>query len=96
MAEKRTLRDRPSIFRRTEDVVPELEQPDSQTANLRDAQPAKPQRIKATFYLTAEDIIAIDTMQTAEFRRTGKKPERSELVSRAIQALFEQQNSQPA
>jgi hypothetical protein len=94
--DKRTLRPTPSLFRKTVAVVPELEQLDSQTAEQptdqsakqQDAQAAKPPRVKATFYLTAEDVIAIDTMQTNEFRSTGKKPERSELVSRAIQELF--------
>ena len=97
VAEKRTLRPRPTLFRKTDDVVPELEQRDSETAEQPSVQPAKLQRIKATFYLNPEDIIAIDTMLTAEFRRTGKKPERSELVSRAIQRLLEQQAArQPA
>ncbi len=91
VAEKRTLRSRPTLFRRTDEAVPELDQPDSQTLGQPGTQTAKPQRIKATFYLTPEDIIAIDTMQTDEFRRTGKKPERSELVSRAIRELFERQ-----
>ena len=95
MAEKKTMRERPSIFRRTDEAVPELEQSDVQPARRQDVQPAR-QRIKATFHLNPEDIVAIDTMQTEEFKRTGKKPERSELVSRAIQRLFEQQASQPS
>ncbi len=64
-----------------------LEQPDSQELDRLDNKAAKTQRIKATFYLEAADIVAIDRMQTDEFTRTGKKPERSHLVSRAIQAL---------
>jgi hypothetical protein len=95
MAERRTVRERPALFRRTDQVIPELEeseQPDSQTARRSGIETAKQQRVKATFYLNPDDIIAIDTMQTEEFRRTGKKPERSELVSRAIQ-LLSQQNS---
>lgn len=44
-------------------------------------------RIKATFYLYPEDILAIDYMQSEEFRKTGRKPKRSEIVSRAIQLL---------
>ena len=39
--------------------------------------------------------MAIDQMQIQEFAATGKKPERSHVVSRAIQALFNQRNSQP-
>lgn len=86
MAEqRRTLRSRPTLFRKTDEIVPELE-----AAEQPERTPAKPPRIKATFYLSRDDIIAIDTMQTEEFRRTGKKPERSELVSRAVQLLRRQ------
>jgi hypothetical protein len=95
MAERKTVRERPSIFRRTDQVVPELEEPTpsaSPTSEHSNSQTSKQPRVKATFYLNPEDIIAIDTMQTEEFRRTGKKPERSEVVSRAIQ-LLRQQNS---
>ncbi len=53
--------------------------------------PADPQRIKATFYLYAEDIVTIDQIQTSEFLRTGKKPQRSEIVSRALRLIGEQQ-----
>jgi hypothetical protein len=67
-------------------------QSDALTANQLDSKPAKPRRIKATFYLHPEDIIAIDEMQTKRFREHGKKPEKSELVSEAIQALSKQVN----
>ena len=67
-------------------------QSDILTANQLDSKPAKPRRIKATFYLHPEDIIAIDEMQTKRFRDHGKKPEKSELVSEAIQALSKQVN----
>ena len=67
-------------------------QSDILTANQLDSKPAKPRRIKATFYLHPEDIIAIDEMQTKRFREHGKKPEKSELVSEAIQALSKQLN----
>ena len=70
----------------------ESRHPDVLTANQLDSKPAKPRRIKATFYLHPEDIIAIDEMQTKRFREHGKKPEKSELVSEAIQALSKQVN----
>ena len=72
------------------------ERPAVQTVRQPDSQTAKPQRIKATFYLTPDDILAIDALQGEEFKRTGKKPERSHIVSRAIQALRQQQDSQTA
>jgi len=69
-----------------------VKQQDSLTVKRLDSQPAKPRRIKATFYLHPEDIIAIDEMQTKRFREHGKKPEKSELVSEAIQVLSQQLN----
>jgi hypothetical protein len=89
-SKERTLGARPSIFRKTDRVIPELEQPAAE-AERRESGPAKRQRIKATFYLNPEDVLAIDEMQSEEFRKTSKKPERSEIVSRAIQAFKEQQ-----
>ena len=98
-------RKKPSVYSRALQQVQhaeydEQEQPDSQTsrqsevlpAKHLDSKPAKPRRIKATFYLHPEDIIAIDEMQTKRFREHGKKPEKSELVSEAIQALSKQRN----
>lgn len=70
MPDKRTLRDRNPIFKKSEAAPVQ-----------------KIDRTKATFYLHREDIAAIDEMQTEEFLRTGKKPERSDLVHRAIQLL---------
>jgi len=70
-----------------------VNQQDSLTVRRLDSQPAKPRRIKATFYLHPEDIIAIDEMQTKRFREHGKKPEKSELVSEAIQVLSKQLNT---
>jgi hypothetical protein len=67
-----------------------VRQPDVLTARQSDRRTVKQQRIKATFYLRPEDIIAIDEMQTKRFRERGKKPEKSELVSEAIQLLSKQ------
>jgi hypothetical protein len=53
--------------------------------------PTDSPRIKATFYLYPEDIVTIDQIQTNEFLRTGKKPQRSEIVSRALRLIGEQQ-----
>jgi hypothetical protein len=93
-------RKKPSVYSRALTQVQQAQhdahgQSDSQTSKHSDvltvkhldSKPAKPRRIKATFYLRPEDIIAIDEMQTKRFREHGKKPEKSELVSEAIQAL---------
>ena len=81
--DSQTVKQADSLTSRQSDVL---------TANQLDSRPAKPRRIKATFYLHPEDIIAIDEMQTKRFREHGKKPEKSELVSEAIQALSKQVN----
>ncbi len=88
-SKERTLGTRGSIFRKTDKGIPELEQP-AEEMKRREQGTSKHNRIKATFYLNPEDVLAIDEMQSNEFRRIGKKPERSELVSRAIQAFKEQ------
>ncbi|HEY48924.1 MAG TPA: hypothetical protein G4O13_02645 [Dehalococcoidia bacterium] len=88
-SKERTLGTRASIFKKTDKAIPELEEPAEDVK--RPPQQPKRQRIKATFYLNPEDVLAIDELQSNEFRQTGKKPERSEIVSRAIQVFKEQQ-----
>lgn len=88
-SKERTLGTRGSIFRKTDKGIPELEQ-SAEEVKRPEQRTSKQNRIKATFYLNPEDVLAIDEMQSNEFRRTRKKPERSELVSRAIQAFKEQ------
>ena len=90
-SKERTLGTRASIFRKTDKSIPELEQP-AEEVKRPEQRPLKQRRIKATFYLNPEDVLAIDEMQSNEFRRTGKKSERSEIVSQAIQ-LFKQQHA---
>jgi hypothetical protein len=72
---RRTMRDRPALFKRS----------DSQPVDQLDG--STPKRVKVTVYLQPEDVVAIDEMQIAGFKKTGKKPEKSEIVSRAIQLL---------
>ncbi len=72
---RRTMRQRPELFRRS----------DSQLTKQQDAPASK--RVKVTVYLQPVDVVAIDEMQIAEFKKTGKKPEKSEIVSRAVQLL---------
>lgn len=88
-SKERTLGTRGSIFRKTDKVIPELDQP-AEEVKHPEQRPSKQRRIKATFYLNPEDVLAIDDMQSNEFRRTGKKPERSQIVSQAIQAFKQQ------
>ena len=90
-SKERTLGTRATIFRKTDKGIPELDQPAKEVKRPKQ-RPSKQRRIKATFYLNPEDVLAIDEMQSNEFRQTGKKPERSEIVSQAIQA-FKQQHA---
>lgn len=53
----------------------------------------KPQKLKVTFHLLPEDILAIDTIISEEFRRSGERWQRSEVVGRALQALLKQRDS---
>ena len=79
MSAKTTLRDRPSIFQST--AVPTVENTDSGTAD----QP----RIKRTYLLTMDDDAAVDALVTREFRKTGTTPDKSEMVSKAIQEYYQ-------
>ena len=90
-SKEKTLGSRASIFKKTDRGIPELEQQAGEVKHPS-RQAVKQQRIKATFYINPEDVLAIDEMQSNEFRRTGKKPERSDIVSRAIQAYKEHQD----
>jgi hypothetical protein len=66
-------------------------QQNSRTLRQKPSRAAQ-ERIKATFYLEPEDIMAIDELQMLRFRATGNKPMKSEIVSEAIK-LLKQQNS---
>src|SRR4051812_20509353 len=109
-----TLGSRPSIFRRTDTAVPELQ--DSQGSSALDAQtpdiedvPAsgslnvqassgqdarQPKYRQVTVYLSDEDIIFIERQQLEERLTTGKRPEKSEIVRRALR-LLASQNTAP-
>lgn len=102
----KTVRQRPAIFQRTDEDT--LEPQDSETARqqdvkklkLGDVQTAlqqggkagKMQKLKVTFHLLPEDILAIDTIISEEFRRSGDRWQRSEVVGRALQALLKQRD----
>jgi hypothetical protein len=85
---------RASLFRKTDDGAPELlESPDVQMAGSSDGYPARhpgtSKRIKRTFHLDPDVVLLLSEVQVAEQRRTGQKPELSELVSQAIRQLGE-------
>lgn len=59
-------------------------------AKSQDIQTPSHPKIKATFHLTVDDILVIDRLQSLEFSQTGKKPERSQIVARALHLLASQ------
>jgi len=97
-----TLGSRPSIFRRTDTAVPELQDaqgastPDAQAPGSLDIQASSSQDAKqpkyrqVTVYLSDEDIIFIERQQLEERLATGKRPEKSEVVRRALRLLASQ------
>lgn len=46
-----------------------------------------PIKLKRTFYLDRDSVVALSEMQAEEFRTTGHKPDLSELIARGIQLL---------
>jgi hypothetical protein len=75
------------------DVIDRVTAQAERRATLPPPEPEEPERpflVKATVYLTVEDVLAIDRICSDEFRITGKKPRRSTVVSRAIQLLLAQ------
>jgi hypothetical protein len=109
-----TLGSRPSIFRRTDAGVPELQ--DAQASSSLDAQPPTTHDVQTsdvsdtqassspdtkmakyrqvTVYLADDDIIFIERLQLEERLASGKRPEKSEIVRRALR-LLASQNTTP-
>jgi hypothetical protein len=97
MSEKRRgpVAQRASIFRRTDEGVPELsEQQNGELSESPAVQTAEqPQRTKRTYYLPNDVILMLGEMQLQRHRETGKKPEVSEIVEEAIRRLAGQQSA---
>jgi len=72
------------------DVVDRVTAAIMQEARKADAaaEPKTPAPVKVTVYLPVEDVLAIDHLVSHEFRKTGRRPRRSTIVSRAIQGLM--------
>lgn len=41
-------------------------------------------RVRTSVYLDPEDVLLLDALQSLEFRRDRKRPDRSEIIRRAI------------
>lgn len=84
------LTDRRPARQRDSSKTKTSKSPDSQTSKSPDGQTSSHPKIKATFHLNVDDILVIDRLQSLEFSQTGKKPERSQIVARALQLLAKQ------
>lgn len=51
---------------------------------------AAPGLVKATFYLSPDDVIALEELQLAIRKRTGRKANKSELMREAIALLVKE------
>jgi hypothetical protein len=60
----------------------------SNTATEESFQAAVP-RAKRTYHLPTSAILLLEELQLEEFRRTGKKPDLSDLVTRGVELLGE-------
>jgi hypothetical protein len=49
--------------------------------------PPKPVLSKVTVYIRPEQVIAIESIQLAQRQRTGKKPDKSDLLQEAVDLL---------
>ena len=86
MTRKNLLASRPSYFKKTDDGVPELfEQNAGETLKQLDTQTSK--RTKRTYYLPDDVVEILDELQYEERKRTGEKPELSDLVAQGIRLL---------
>lgn len=86
MSRKSPIASRPSYFRRTDEGVPELSgHPAVEPVERREVPTVR--RVKRTWYVPHDVVIALDRLQLEEFERTGTKPELSNLVAEAITLL---------
>ena len=85
MPKKRAQITREAADEMYEDVIDRVTAPPGEEAGERRRgareKPPKPPLVKATVYLTPDDVLAIDGIQSDEFRATGRKPRRSAVVS---------------
>jgi hypothetical protein len=61
-------------------------------APRKKAPPPEPElnRVKATFYLNPEQVVALEELRLKHFKETGDKVDKSELVRKAIDLLASQ------
>lgn len=71
---------RDNLFRKSSQNAPDVSE-QSDTPKIK--------REKRTYHLPEDVVLLLSELQLSEYRRTGRKPELSDLVSEAIQLLGE-------
>lgn len=100
MTRKRARVTEEGTARMYEDVLDRLESKNEETSKHSNGGTSRQQkatiaskpRLKRTFYLPHEVVVAVEKLQGREFEETGKKPELSEIVERAILLLAKHSN----
>ena len=86
MSKRISLSDRRSQDRRGIDAI--LGEPGPDTAGGPAAEPRKKLE-KVTLYVRPEQVMQIEEIQLQERRRTGKRPDKSDLVQEALDLLIQ-------
>ncbi len=53
------------------------------------------ERVRTSVYLDPEDVLLLDELQSIEFRRERRRPDRSDLIRRAIR-FYHAERSRPS
>lgn len=64
-------------------------EPQSREAPASSATPLAARLEKVTLYVRPDQVVAVEEIQLAERRRTGKKPDKSDLIQEALDLLIE-------
>lgn len=85
------------FYKSSEGKPDEKEMSATKEGTQHKSQPSKPEnqvkkqeKVKATFYLTQENVISLDEIKLRILKREGKKVNKSELVNTAIKMLKNQ------
>ena len=57
------------------------------------AEPTKPPLAKVTLYIRPDQVLAVESIQLQQRQKTGKKPDKSDLIQEALDLLVEKYGS---
>jgi hypothetical protein len=86
MTKRTSLSDRRTQDRRGIDAI--LGEPAAEAPALENQEPRKKLE-KVTLYVRPEQVMQIEEIQLQERRRTGKRPDKSDLVQEALDLLIQ-------